>query len=73
MKKCEQGNGGHFKWAAVIIVRFGVAQDPGSARVSRVGDCVSQSRTFSGRSFRRDAETNTRDACATRNSGASRM
>ncbi len=36
----------------------------GSARVSRVGDGVSPSRT-SKRLFRRDAETNTRDACAT--------
>ena len=45
MKKCEQGNGGHFKWAAVIIVRFGVAQDPGSARVSRVGFGVSPKRS----------------------------
>ena len=43
---------------------------PGSARVSRVGDCVSQSRTFLKRLFRRDAETNTRDACATQSSRA---
>src|SRR5438876_2089467 len=36
----------------------------GSARVSRAGDRVSRSRTFE-RLFRRDAETSTRDACAT--------
>src|SRR3954469_15067949 len=36
----------------------------GSARVSRAGDCVPQSRTF-GRLFWRDAKTSTRDACAT--------
>src|SRR6266496_1880286 len=45
---------------------FQVAEGPGSARVSRVGDDVSSSRTFLQRLFRRDAETNTRDACATR-------
>ena len=50
--------------------------DPGSARVSRAGESVPLSRTFrsaalrtSGtpaeRLFRRDTETNTRDACAT--------
>jgi hypothetical protein len=49
----------------------------GSARVSRAGDGVSPSRTshvprndpksrFKKSLFRRDAETNTRDACATR-------
>src|SRR5207248_3447205 len=38
---------------------------PGSARVSR-GESVPLSRTFRGRLFRRDAETKTRDACATR-------
>jgi hypothetical protein len=43
---------------------------PGSAPVSRAGDCVSQSRTFLKRLFRRDAETNTRDACATRSSAS---
>ncbi len=48
----------------------------GSARVSRVGESVALSRTFRSaplrasadqmeRLFRRDAETNTRDACAT--------
>jgi excinuclease ABC subunit A len=42
----------------------------GSARVSRAGEGVPPSRTSSGRDaqkslFRRDAETNTRDACAT--------
>jgi error-prone DNA polymerase len=36
----------------------------GSARVSRAGESVPLSRTFE-RLFRRDAETNTRDACAT--------
>src|SRR4051794_30653139 len=36
----------------------------GSACVSHAGEDVSLSRTFS-RSFRRDTETNTRDACAT--------
>ena len=51
----------------------------GSARVSRVGDGASPSRTFlnvgaTERLFRRDAETNTRDACATQNAAfASRM
>src|SRR6478672_10011363 len=40
---------------------------PGSARVSRVGESAPLSRTLK-RSFRRDAETNTRDACATRSS-----
>jgi hypothetical protein len=46
---------------------------PGSARVSRVGESVPLSRTFQSTSsiqkerlFRRDVETNTRDACATR-------
>src|SRR5436309_3168359 len=39
----------------------------GSARVSRVGESVPLSRSLK-RSFRRDAETNTRDACATRSS-----
>ena len=46
---------------------------PGSARVPRVGESVPVSRTFQSMSssrkerlFRRDAETNTRDACATR-------
>jgi error-prone DNA polymerase len=39
-------------------------KDPGSARVSRAGEDVSSSRT-SRRLFRRDAETSTRDACAT--------
>src|SRR5436309_7445680 len=39
----------------------------GSARVSRVGESVPFSRSLK-RSFRRDAETNTRDACATRSS-----
>jgi hypothetical protein len=45
---------------------------PGSARVSRVGEGVPLSRTFQSMSsvrkerlFRRDVETNTRDACAT--------
>jgi len=44
----------------------------GSARVSRAGDDVSSSRNFSlrlrdwGSLFPRDAETSTRDACATR-------
>src|SRR6184192_3098178 len=37
----------------------------GSARVSRAGDDVSSSRTSLERLFRRDAETDTRDACAT--------
>ena len=36
----------------------------GSARVSRVGESVPLSRTFRGRSFRRDAETNTRETRA---------
>ena len=40
---------------------------PGSARVSRVGESVPLSRTLK-RSFRRDAETNTGDACATQSS-----
>src|SRR5204862_4498916 len=39
----------------------------GSARVSRVGESVPLSRSLK-RSFRRDAETNTRDACATQSS-----
>src|SRR5438046_229482 len=39
----------------------------GSAGVSRVGESVPLSRSLK-RSFRRDAETNTRDACATRSS-----
>ncbi len=44
---------------------------PGSARVSRVGDCVSQSQivahgNWTKDRFCEDAETNTRDACATR-------
>src|SRR5436190_1013096 len=39
----------------------------GSARVSRVGESAPLSRSLK-RSFRRDAETNTRDACATRSS-----
>jgi len=39
----------------------------GSARVSRVGEGVPRSRTSLQRLFRRDAETSTRDACATRN------
>src|SRR6185295_2935225 len=39
----------------------------GSARVSRAGDDVSSSRTLESL-FRRDAATNTRDACATRTS-----
>ena len=42
----------------------------GSARVSRVGDGVSPSRTFFHQAYMKkpvsDAETNTRDACATR-------
>src|SRR4030095_571743 len=38
---------------------------PGSARVPRVGESVSLSQTLK-RLFQRDAETNTRDACATR-------
>jgi hypothetical protein len=54
------------------------AQFPGSARVSRAGGCVLAPANFplkltSGelvmhneRLFRRDTETNTRDACATR-------
>src|SRR5207253_10697802 len=37
----------------------------GSARVSRVGEGVSPSRTFLQRLFRRDAETSTREARAT--------
>jgi len=41
---------------------------PGSARVSRVGDGVSPSRTFE-RLFRRDAKTNARDARATQELG----
>ena len=42
------------------------ATDSGSARVSRVGDGVSPSRTSNGESsFRRGAETSTRGACAT--------
>jgi ATP-dependent DNA helicase RecG len=40
--------------------------DLGSARVSRAGGSATLSRTFPGRLFRRDAETNTRDACVTR-------
>src|SRR5438132_7820592 len=40
---------------------------PGSARVLRAGEDVSSSRT-SGSPLRRDAATNTRDACATRSS-----
>jgi 5-methyltetrahydrofolate--homocysteine methyltransferase len=42
------------------------ASDLGSARVSRVGDGVSPSRTSlpDESAFRRDAETSTRDACA---------
>ena len=47
--------------------RCSARQFPGSARVPRVGDDVSSSRTLLQRLFRRDAETNTRDACATRN------
>jgi len=58
---------------------FGSAAAPGSARVPRAGEGVPSSRTSrrvtghsriessdraSGSSFRRDAETNTRDACA---------
>src|SRR5437764_2567059 len=39
----------------------------GIARVSRVGESAPLSRSLK-RSFRRDAETNTRDACATRSS-----
>src|SRR5690242_11929282 len=61
----------------IVFLRFGL----GSARVSRAGDRVSRSRTFLLRTttllspsrerlFQRDAETNTRDACATRNSAA---
>jgi hypothetical protein len=38
----------------------------GSARVSCAGESVTLSRNFPGRLFPRDAETNTRDACATR-------
>ena len=60
-------------------------QAPGSTRVPRVGEGVPPSRTSddaqsepdaasdrdaAGSAFRRDAETNTRDACATRISGA---
>jgi hypothetical protein len=53
-------------------------QDPGSARVSRAGEhvlvianfplsCESHGVVrFNESPFRRDAETNTRDACATR-------
>src|SRR5205085_6735645 len=37
----------------------------GSARVSRVGDGIPPARTFLKRLFRRDAETNARDARAT--------
>jgi 5-methyltetrahydrofolate--homocysteine methyltransferase len=44
------------------------ATDLGSTRVSRVGDGVSPARTsdLEERSFRRNAETSTRDACAIR-------
>src|SRR5204862_4331084 len=44
----------------------------GSARVSRVGEGVSPSRTFLQRLFRRDTETSTRDTRATRNTAATR-
>lgn len=57
-------------------MRRDVAEVQGSARVSRAGENVPLSRTFPNtppsprrnlmeRLFRRDAETNTRDACAT--------
>jgi len=52
-------------------IRFG-ATTPGSARVSRAGDRVPVITDFFGdpslkkRLLRRDAATNTRDACATR-------
>jgi len=48
--------------AAEALRRVGIL---GSARVSRAGETVPVSRTFLRRLFRRDAETNTRDACAT--------
>src|SRR4029077_17249408 len=53
------------KFADGLAALFG----SGSARVSRACDDVSSSRTLK-RSFRRDTETNTRDACATRNAAA---
>src|SRR6188508_730086 len=50
------------QFAEGLIALFG----SGSACVSRVGDDVSSSRTLK-RSFRRNVEINTRDACATQN------
>src|SRR3954470_461320 len=51
------------EFAEGLVALFG----SGSARVSRVGDDVSSSQTLK-RLSRRDAETNTRDACATQTS-----
>jgi hypothetical protein len=42
------------------------SSSPDSTRVSRVGDRVLVVIDFSVKTFRRDAEINTRDACATR-------
>ncbi len=50
-----------------LVLLLGAPSDPGSARVSSAGDGVSSSRTLPS-AFQRDAETSTRDACATRNS-----
>ena len=56
------------EFAQGLVALFGnnaLSDLPGSARVSRVGESVPLSRTLK-RSFRRDAETSTRDARATR-------
>jgi error-prone DNA polymerase len=58
------------EFAQGMVAFFGesvFSTTPSSARVSRVGESVPFSRTLK-RSFRRDAETNTRDACATQSS-----
>jgi error-prone DNA polymerase len=54
-------------FASGLVALFTSHRDLGSARVSGVGGDVSSSRTLQS-PFRRDAETSTRDACATRSS-----
>src|SRR5438128_1417444 len=54
------------QWSELPEFAEGLVVFLGSACVSHAGDDVSSSRTFRS-PFRRDAETSTRDACATRN------
>src|SRR5439155_1082815 len=72
---CQRSHGQIMRRPSANVTRH--APVLGSARVPRVGEAVSGSRTFSEgppllrrqrleeRLFRRDAETSTRDACAT--------